>query len=310
MNAVAEFPALANTQNLRQIEVDYDDDTATMFHWMKPVPRPCFNREILEEMDRFESRVAQHQGWIQHAGRERKVDNIVFGSRTPGVFNLGGDLLLFMQAILGKDRDALTHYAGLCVDIMFRRISGFGSALVSYSLVQGRAFGGGFECALAGDVIVAEKSSTMSFPEVLFNMFPGMGALSLLGRRIGLRKAEEMMTSGQVYSAKQMYDLGVIDEITEDGTGLQVIRALIKARRRKSNSYRALSLAKREFQPVTHAEMMAIVEIWVDAAMKLETHDLRMMSRLVRAQNKLAASTHEHDVVEQLFAPPRAVMNG
>lgn len=310
MNTVADFPALANTHSLRQIEVEYDDDTSTMFHWMKPLPRPCFNREILEEMDRFESRLSQHQGWIQHAGRERRVDNVVFGSRTPGVFNLGGDLLLFMQAILGKDRESLTHYARLCVDIMFRRISGFGSALVSYSLVQGRAFGGGFECALASDVIVAEKGSTMSFPEILFNMFPGMGALSLLGRRIGLRKAEEMMTSGQVYTAKQMYDLGVIDEIVEDGTGLQVTRALIKARQRKSNSYRALSLAKREFHPVTHAEMLAIVEIWVDAAMRLETHDLRMMSRLVKAQNKLAASTQEHDVVEQLFAPPRVVMNG
>ena len=36
MNAVAEFPAHANTQNLRQIEVDYDADTLTLYWWMKP----------------------------------------------------------------------------------------------------------------------------------------------------------------------------------------------------------------------------------------------------------------------------------
>lgn len=310
MNAVAEIPALANVHGLRQIEVEFDGETSTMYHWMKPAPRPCFNRDILEEMERFESRLAQHQGWMQYAGRECKVENVVFGSRTPGVFNLGGDLSLFIQAILKRDRQSLTYYARLCVDIMFRRVSGYGSGVVAYSLLQGKAFGGGFECALAGDVIVAERSSTLSFPEVLFNMFPGMGALSLLGRRIGLRKAEEMMMSGQVYTAKQMYDLGVIDEITEDGTGLEVTRAMIKARQRKRNSYRAMSLAKRQFQPVTHAEMMAIVEIWVDAAMKLETRDLRMMGRLVRAQDKLAASSQEQDVVERLFAPVSAVVNG
>jgi DSF synthase len=310
MNTVSDFPALANTKSGRQIDVEYDEETSTMYLWMKPSPRPCFNPEILEELERFESRVEQHQGWIQHAGRECKVENAVFGSRTDGVFNLGGDLSLFIQAILRKDRQSLAYYGALCVDIMFRRISGLGSGVVGYSLVQGKAFGGGFECALASEVIVAERSSTMSFPEVLFNMFPGMGALSLLGRRIGLRKAEEIMMSGQVYTAKQMYDLGVVDEITEDGTGLEVTRAMIKARQRKRNSYRAMSIAKREFQPVSHAEMKAIVEIWVDAAMRLETRDLRMMGRLVRAQDKLAASNQDEDAVERLFAPERAVVNG
>jgi len=66
---------------------------------------------------------------------------------------------------------------------MFRRVRGFGADVVTYSLVQGRAFGGGFECALASEIIVAERGATMSFPEVLFNMFPGMGALSLLVTR-------------------------------------------------------------------------------------------------------------------------------
>ncbi len=310
MNAVAEFPALANTQNLRQIEVEYDDETLTLYWWMKPVPRPCFNPDFLEEVERFESCVEQHQGWIQHAGRECKVENAVFGSRIPGIFNLGGDLSLFIQSILRKDREALAHYGKLCVNNMFRRISGFGAGVVTYSLVQGKAFGGGFECALSSEVIVAERSATMAFPEVLFNMFPGMGALSLLARKIGLRKAEEIIMSGQVYTAKQMYDLGAVDEITEDGNGLEVTRAMIKARHRKRNSYRAMSMAKREFQPVSHAEMTAIVDIWVDAAMRLETRDLKMMGRLVRAQDRLSELSPEEDVVERLFSPERAVVNG
>lgn len=310
MNTVADFPALANTQNLRQIEVEYDDETLTLYWWMKPAPRPCFNGDFLDEVERFESRLQQHQGWMQHAGRECKVENAVFGSRIPGIFNLGGDLSMFIQAILRKDRKSLSHYGDLCVNNMLRRISGFGAGVATYSLVQGKAFGGGFECALSSEMIIAERSATFSFPEVLFNMFPGMGALSLLARKIGMRKAEEIIMSGQVYTARQMYDFGVVDEITEDGNGLAATRAIIKARQRKRNSYRAMSMAKREFQPVNHAEMKAIVDVWVDAAMKLENRDLRMMGRLVRAQDKLSTSSPEEEIVERLFADEQKVVNG
>jgi DSF synthase len=309
MNAIAEFPALANAQNLRQIDVEYDAEMLTMYWWMRPAPRPCFNADFLNEVEQFESRLQQHQGWMQCEGRECKVENAVFGSRIDGVFNLGGDLSMFIQAILRKDRRMLTHYGELCVENMYRRVTGFGADIVTYSLVQGKAFGGGFECALASEVIIAEKGATMSFPEVLFNMFPGMGALSLLGRKIGLRKAEDIIMSGQVFTAKQMYDVGVVDELVDDGNGLSATRAMIKARQRKRNTYRAMSAAKREFQPVSLAEMKSIVGVWVDAAMRLDTRDLRMMARLVRAQDKLSSASVE-DNVEQLFAPAQAVMNG
>ena len=303
MNSIAEFPAYANTQNLRQIEVDYDPETLTLFWWMKPTPRPCFNSDFLSEVEQFEGRVAQHQGWIQHLGRECKVENMVFGSRIPGVFNLGGDLAMFIQAILRKDRTSLSYYGNLCVENMFRRVSGFDANIATYSLVQGKAFGGGFECALASETIIAERSATMSFPEVLFNMFPGMGALTLLGRKIGLRKAEEIIMSGQVYTAQQMHDYGVVDFVTEDGNGLAFTSAMINSRQRKRNSYRAMSAAKREFLPANLAEMKSVVSVWVDAAMRLETRDLRMMARLVRAQDKLQSNNVDDDAVERLFAP-------
>lgn len=310
MNAVAEFPALANTRNLRQIDVDYDVETMTMYWWMKPTSRPCFNAEFLEEVEQFETRLQQHQGWMHHAGAECKVENAVFGSRILGIFNLGGDLSMFIQAILRKDRNRLAYYGDLCINNMFRRLSGFDSDVVTYSLVQGKAFGGGFECALASEFIVAERSATMAFPEVLFNMFPGMGALSLLARKVGLRKAEEIIMSGEVYTAKQMYDAGVVDELTDDGNGLAVTRSLIRSRMKKRNSYRAMSIAKRSFLPVGRAEMQAIVGVWVDAALRLENRDLRMMARLVRAQDKLPGLAPEEEAVERMFADAPAVVNG
>ena len=50
MNTVAEFPSLANTQNLRQIEVEYDEETMTLYWWMNPTPRACFNSDFLHEV--------------------------------------------------------------------------------------------------------------------------------------------------------------------------------------------------------------------------------------------------------------------
>jgi DSF synthase len=71
-----------------------------------------------------------------------------------------------------------------------------------------------------------------------------------------------------------------------------------------------MALAKRQFQPVTHAEMKAVVDIWVDAALRLETRDLRMMARLVRAQDNLITATSEDQFVEELYAPSKQVING
>lgn len=309
MSEVTEFPTLANTAQLRQIEIEYDADSSTMYWWMKPARRPSFNLAFLEESARFEGQLEQHKGWMFHQGARCKVEYAVFGSRVPGVFNLGGDLSMFVQAILRKDRESLAHYGNLCVDNMFRRITGFGSDVQTFSLVQGKAFGGGFECALSSDTLVAERSATMSFPEVLFNMFPGMGALSLLARRIGMRGAEDVIMSGRVYTAKEMHDLGVVDVLAEDGAGLETVRAMIESRQRKRNSYRAMSLAKREFQPVSHAEMRSVVAVWVDAALRLESRDLRMMARLVRAQDRLESRSQDDAMIDAICAPREEVVN-
>ena len=110
-----------------------------------------------------------------------KSATYVTASRISGIFNVGGDLALFAMLIKAGDRAALEQYAKLCIDNIYPRTQAFFSpALTKITLVQGDALGGGFECALAADVIVAEESAQMGLPEILFNLFPGMGAYSLL----------------------------------------------------------------------------------------------------------------------------------
>ena len=309
MNAIVEFPALASLDRMKQFDLEYDPEIRTLFSWMKPTPRPCFNGELLDDVARFEGMLEEHQGWIAYRGQPHQVDYAVFGSRVDGVFNLGGDLSMFIQSIMRKDHAELERYANLCVDNMHRRIRGFDADIGTISLVQGKAFGGGFECALASDTIVAERSATFSLPEILFNMFPGMGALSLLARRIGLHKAEEIIMSGQVFTAKEMHDLGIVDVLADDGMGTDIVRGIIRTRQKRRNSYRAMARAKREYQPVPHTEMRSIVSVWVEAVLQLETRDLRMMARLVKAQDRLTNVTVEEAQVEELFAPVAMASN-
>jgi len=145
MNALVEFPLLASIANLKQIDVEFDDASSTLYWWMRPLGRPCFNAAFLEEVSDFEGALERHQGWISYEGQARHVKTMVFGSRVPGVFNLGGDMSMFIQSILRKDRANLESYSRLCVENMFRRVSGFHCDITTISLVQGRAFGGGFE---------------------------------------------------------------------------------------------------------------------------------------------------------------------
>lgn len=300
MNTAAESSARNTISNFSMLELEFEPSLNTLFSWMKPHPRPCFTATLLEEIRQCESALQSTQGMLNHQGSAVRVDYVVYGSKIPNVFNLGGDLSMFVQAILRRDRSLLAYYAHLCVENQIRRYRGFESEISTIALVQGKALGGGFECALACHTIVAERSATMALPETLFNLFPGMGALSFLGRRVGLRKAEEIITSGSTYSAKELYDLGVVDQVVEDGLGEIAVRKLISNRQRHPNTYRTMAAARLAYQPVTNEELLNIVDIWVEGALRLETRDLKMMTRLVRAQDRLAGTSIEEQTIEEL----------
>ena len=133
-------------------------------------------------------------------------------------------------------------------------------------------------------MLIAEKGAKLGLPEVLFNLFPGMGAFSLLSRKIGASKAEKMILEGKLYSAEELYEIGVVDILAEKGQGeLEVYRYIDKANK-NANSRRAMRQVKDACNAVSYDELLTITKIWVDAALKLEPRDLRMMQRLVQRQ--------------------------
>jgi DSF synthase len=160
-----------------QIDTRFDTESDA-WGFMNPKPRPTLT-QLLDDAD-----VVLHRdrGTIWNQGQQFQINYVVEASRVPGVYNLGGDLALFRGAIGNRDRQLLVEYGEKCIDNVFGWATGFGQGVTTLSLVQGEALGGGLESALAASVLIAEESSRMGFPEILFNLFPGMGAYSLLAQ--------------------------------------------------------------------------------------------------------------------------------
>jgi DSF synthase len=240
---------------------------------------------MLEELHYVFTELQTYQGHIVEGEAWAPVDYSVMASRRTGVFNLGGDLMLFLNLIRENDREGLLNYAMYCVDSIYTRINGYDASTVTISLVQGDALGGGFELALASDLIVAEAGTRLGLPEILFNLFPGMGAYSFLARRIGARKTEAMLLSGNIYTAEQLAEMGVVDIIAPVGEGKRTVEQWIRKHHHHHNGMRSIYDCRRHVWPITHKELTDIAVMWVDTALKIHEIDLRMMRRLLKAQS-------------------------
>lgn len=285
MNAIAEVRFFPQTQ-FTQMETRFDVEFGVLWGLMDPKPRPTFNAHLLAELRGYVDSIVQPGGLIWHDGSQHVIRYAVIASKVPGIFNLGGDLALFREAIANHDRDMLVQYGRKCVDNLFPWSRNCDLPLTTIALVQGDALGGGFECALSASVLVAEESARMGFPEILFNLFPGMGAYSFLARKVGRRITDELVTSGNIYTARQLYDMGVVDVLAPDGAGEVALYSFIRKHSKTPNGRRAVEMVRREVEPITHEELMRVVNIWADTALRLTERDLRLMERLVRAQSK------------------------
>jgi len=288
MNAPVDFKAIEGMfqREYRQIEVRFDPEEAVAWTYMKPSGAPCFSFGMLEELRAHEGTIEANGGRLLYEGELRQIHYIVIASKIESIFSLGGNLAWIVPLIKSHDRDTLMRYAKLCIDNIYSRICNYHSPMTTISLVQGEALGGGFETALASNVIIAERRSRMGLPEILFNLFPGNGAYSLLARRVGMKRAEEMILSGRVYTAEELHEAGVVDVLAEDGTGEAAVRDYIRRNERRRNGMQAVFSCRQHFHPVTHEELLNIANVWVSAALRLEEKDLKLMSRLARSQSK------------------------
>lgn len=277
----------AQIRNYTQLDVKIDSEYGIAWVYQNPSPRPCYNTTLVEELRSLQIMLEVNNGQLPLKGENIKINYLVLDSITNGIFSMGGDLSLFRDCIISKDKERLLKYGKLCIDTIYGFIVGCRQPITTISLVRGDAMGGGFEVALSCHTIIAEKQIGMGFPEILFNIFPGMGGYHLLSQRIPQKQVERMMLNGRKYSADELFNMGVIDQLEEPGGGKEGVYNFIKECNKHRKGYLALKSVSENVNNISYQKLIDVCRHWVDVTMEVNERDLKLMDRLVKSQSKL-----------------------
>ena len=277
------------TRPYKYIRLEWSAELAALRLRTCVKPIQCYSLAAMGELQRVFSDIGENPGLVKH---------YVMTSDVPGVFNFGGDLSLFVLLIRARDVESLRLYGRRCIDLVWWMENASKLGVHTTVLVQGDTLGGGLESVMPFHKVIFERSAQAGFPEVLFNLFPGMGAWDFTIRKAGFAVANEMILSGRLYTAEQLQQRALVDMVVEDGEGEAAIEAMLRAVNPRLRGTLAALEARRHAAPITYESLMAIVDQWVETALQLTDRDLRLMERLARAQVRKAGGGDEGAVAE------------
>lgn len=195
----------------------------------------CILTIVLERQDK---RNALNVGMIRELTR-------VIDAREPGVrvivisgggfFSAGADIGVYGRGDQGEIGE-ITRAAGVLVETIST------ATVPVIAAVEGMALGGGFEVALAADLIIAGQTARFALPEVSLGLIPGWGGTQRLAAQVGSRKAKQLIMFAQRLTAPEALELGLVNEVVEDGASLS--RALELAGQLGASSRTALAATK------------------------------------------------------------------
>lgn len=252
-------------------------------------PIQCYSLAAMGELQRMLDDIAAHAPLVRH---------FVLSSDVPRVFNFGGDLALFVLLARAGDVDSLKLYGQRCVDLVWWMENAANLGVHTTVLAAGDTLGGGLESVLPFHKVIFERSAQAGFPEVLFNLFPGMGAWDFTIRKAGFAVASEMILSGRLFSAEELHYRKLVDVVAEDGEGEQALEKVLRDVDPRHRGTLSALRAQRLAAPVRYEALTAIVELWAESALGLTDRDLRLMERLARAQARKAGGADEGAVEE------------
>lgn len=277
------------TRPYKYIGLEWNEELRALRLRTRVKPIQCYSLAAMGELQRVFSDITENAGLVKH---------YVMTSDVPGVFNFGGDLSLFVLLIRARDIDSLRMYGRRCVDLIWWMENASSLGVHTTVLVQGDTLGGGLESVMPFHKVIFERSAQAGFPEVLFNLFPGMGAWNFTIRKAGFSVANEMILSGKLYTADQLYRRQLVDLVVEDGDGEAAIETVMRSVHPRLRGTLAALDARRRAAPITYEGLMEIVEQWTASALSLTDRDLRLMERLARAQARKAGGAAEGAVDE------------
>jgi enoyl-CoA hydratase/carnithine racemase len=151
--------------------------------------------------------------WDEFAARDDLWVGIITGAGERG-FCAGNDLKV--QAGGKRRPNGPRGFAGIC--------NRFDLAKPLIAAVNGVAMGGGFEAALACDIVIAAENAIFALPEPRVGLIAGAGGVHRLPRSIPIKQAMGMILTGRRVPAREGFELGFVTEVVPEGQALEAAK--------------------------------------------------------------------------------------
>ena len=187
---------------------------------------------------------------------------IIYSKLKPG-FCAGADLreLYHRSQAIGKAEAARGVRDFL--ERIHRVLNGIDAApLTTIAAVHGVTFGGGFELALACDLIIADKMARFCFPELRLGLIPGFGGIPRLKRDLGNAVVRDLLLTGRSFNATKAQQIGLVSQVVGEG---EVLRAARATAAQLGKFDRATAAAAKKFiKPIPQEELRQEIDIFCE----------------------------------------------
>jgi enoyl-CoA hydratase/3-hydroxyacyl-CoA dehydrogenase len=221
---------------------------------------------VIEDLGKVWAHVKASSGTASEGGGSSRqpIRALVIASSNPFLYSAGADIKAFTQ-MDDAGGEQLIHSA----HALFRELGTEGIATIA--AVNGLAFGGGCELAMACDVRIAARSALFGQPEIKLGIIPGFGGTQRLPRLVGQSKALEMNLVGDPIGAEEAYEYGLASAVVDDHELLDT--ALAWARRLAGQAPLAVAQikqasAKGDLDEGIEAEKRAFATVFASADAK------------------------------------------
>lgn len=217
---------------------------------------PCneIGLETLQELEKFADA-------LQSAGKGVAV--LIVYSSLPAGFSAGADLRELYQR--SQSLRPTERIAGVrdFLQRIHRVLNTIDAApMTTIAAVHGVTFGGGFELALACDLIIADKMARFCFPELRLGLIPGFGGIPRLKRDLGNGVVRDLLLTGRSFNAAKAQTIGLVSQVTAEGEALRAARATA-AQIKKLDRETAI-VAKRFIKPIPYEDLRREIEIFCE----------------------------------------------
>ncbi|HEY6371432.1 MAG TPA: enoyl-CoA hydratase/isomerase family protein [Candidatus Sulfotelmatobacter sp.] len=208
----------------------------------------------LDELEKFASALID---------LEKDAHALIIHSELKSGFCAGADLRELYEQSQTMEKSAAVRGVRDFLERIHRVLNRIdAAALTTIAAVHGVTFGGGFELALACDLIIADKMARFCFPELRLGLIPGFGGIPRLKRDLGNAVVRDLLLTGRSFNATKAQQIGLVSQVVSEGEALRAARATA-AQLGKFDRQTAVA-AKRFIKPVPHDELRKEIDIFCD----------------------------------------------